>query len=171
MAVFTVPGVPVAQPRQHQRIVTAGDGRAFATNYLPRDHAVNDYKATARILASQNFTAPLAGPIELRVTFVLPRPKGMIWKRREMPRARHDKKPDADNLVKALKDSLKGIAWNDDSQVCVMRVEKWIASGQEGASTFVEIMAIVDAPEFDVVDPVRPMTAEEIEGLCRRNGD
>jgi len=47
------------------------------------------------------------------------------------PRIRHAKKPDRDNLDKALMDSLTGLLWIDDAQVCDGRITKWIAAGDE----------------------------------------
>lgn len=38
---------------------------------------------------------------------------------------RHTKKPDADNIAKAILDSLNGIAYDDDSAVVELICEKW----------------------------------------------
>jgi Holliday junction resolvase RusA-like endonuclease len=62
---------------------------------------------------------------------VFPRPQALIWKKRSMPRLWHDKKPDRDNLDKAIMDSLKGLAWVDDAQVCEGEIRKFIAAGDE----------------------------------------
>jgi Holliday junction resolvase RusA-like endonuclease len=43
----------------------------------------------------------------------------------------HEKKPDLDNLLKALKDALTGLAWRDDSQVCQCYCEKRYANHDE----------------------------------------
>lgn len=37
----------------------------------------------------------------------------------------YDKKPDADNLVKAIADALNGIAYVDDKQICSLKVKKF----------------------------------------------
>lgn len=128
---FIVPAVPIAQPRQRTTIRGEGE-KAFVHNYTPADHPVNAFKASVRHAARAAYQGPpLEGPIELIAWFIMPRPLSMIWKRRRMPRARHIKTPDRDNLEKSLKDALKGIVWRDDSQVCAGPVEKWIASGNE----------------------------------------
>ena len=82
---------------------------------------------------------PLTGPLRCDLTFVMPRPKSMIWKTREMPRAFHASKPDRDNLDKAVMDALKGIAWIDDAQVCQGEIQKWIAGGDEQPHALIRI--------------------------------
>ena len=129
---FTIPAVPVAQPRQRHRIISSG-GMSFANNYTPTKHPVNAFKASARMaLESAYKGAPLVGPLAMSVVFVFPRPTNRVWKSKPMPRERHTKKPDCDNLLKSLKDSLSGLAYADDAQICEYReVTKWIASGDE----------------------------------------
>lgn len=63
----------------------------------------------------------------------------MIWKSKPMPPVRHVKKPDTDNLVKAVKDSLSGLAWRDDSQVCEEFLAKWVCSGTGTPRVEIEI--------------------------------
>jgi Holliday junction resolvase RusA-like endonuclease len=81
---------------------------------------------------------PLEGCIELTVIFVLPRPQIKIWKRKPMPRERHGRKPDIDNLLKSLKDALTGLLWRDDRQISDVHAHKRMAAGNE-------------APHVDVV--------------------
>ena len=134
---FIVPAVPIAQPRQRHAMI-AGHIR----NYTPTKSPVNAFKASARLAFSQVYCLePLDGPVTLSCVFVMPRPKRLIWKRREMPREPHTGKPDLDNLIKSLKDALKGLAWRDDSQVCSYAEPfgKVIASGNEQPHVEVEI--------------------------------
>lgn len=129
---FTVPAVPVAQPRQRHRVVHAG-GRAFASNYTPIKDPVNSFKATVRMAAAEAYSGPpLDGPITLSAVFVFPRPGRLVWKKRPMPREPHTSKPDVDNLCKSLKDALTGLLWTDDCRVCRYKsVEKVYAAGDE----------------------------------------
>lgn len=62
---------------------------------------------------------PLTGPIGLEMTFVLPRPK-RAPKRVVLPAVR----PDLDNFQKAILDSLNGILFADDGQVCILAARK-----------------------------------------------
>jgi Holliday junction resolvase RusA-like endonuclease len=126
---FTVPAVPVAQPRQRHRIIP---GRNFVQNYTPVKHKVNDFKATVRMAAAEAYNgAPLDGPLKLTAGFVFPRPSRLIWKTRAMPRSPHFSKPDRDNCEKSLLDALKGTLFVDDAQVCDGPVVKCYAAGDE----------------------------------------
>jgi Holliday junction resolvase RusA-like endonuclease len=60
-----------------------------------------------------------SGPVSLVLVCSMPRPKYIkkdaIW---------HTKKPDIDNLAKAVMDALNGIVWKDDSQICELSAVK-----------------------------------------------
>ena len=136
---FTVPAIPISQPRQRQRVVTIG-GVARAVNYTSKSHPVTAFKATVRLaFLAAHHGAPLSGPVSVSMRFVFPRTKAMIWKTRPMPRELHAKAPDIDNIFKSVADALKGLAWVDDSQICRTSVEKWIASGDEQPHVWLEI--------------------------------
>lgn len=125
---FTVPAVPIAQPRKWN-VLNHGVRR---TIQAPRVHPIHAFKATVRLAVAAAYRGPpLEGPVELHTYFILPRRKNKFWKAKPMPRILHDRKPDEDNLVKGLKDALNGLAWLDDAQVCRSVVEKWEASGDE----------------------------------------
>lgn len=139
---FSVPAVPVAQPRQRHRIA-GKPGSQFVQNYVSKTAPVNAYKATCRVAAAQSgLRVVLEGPIALRAVFVLPRPSALCWKAKPTPRVPHSKKPDGDNLAKSLLDALNGTVWRDDSQICRMVIEKWIASGSEQPHVEVEIETV-----------------------------
>lgn len=139
---FHVPAVPVAQPRQRHRALTI-NGRTITQNYTPEKHPVQTFKGYVRLALISAYTgAPLEGPVAMRIVFIMPRPKSMLWKSKPMPRAAHIAKPDSDNLVKACKDALSKFAWRDDAQVCRMTVEKWIAAGHEQPGVDIEIAAM-----------------------------
>lgn len=131
---ITVPGPPLAQPRQR---TTVRNG--FAANYTPSRAPVNAYKAAIQLAYQAQSQTVLQGPVELTILFVFPRPKAKCWKTKPTPRYHHTIKPDADNCVKAVKDSLNQIAWRDDSQVCSLRVTKVVASGDEQPHTVIEV--------------------------------
>lgn len=85
----------------------------------------------------------IEGPIEMQLVFIFPRSKSQHWKNKPMHRIEHTKKPDLDNLEKAILDALNGVAWVDDSQVCRVLKEKVIASGSESPRAIVRIRPYV----------------------------
>lgn len=61
---------------------------------------------------------PFTGPVQLRITFYMARPKTV---KRDLPIV----PPDLDKLVRGVGDALTyGEAWGDDSQVVSLNVEK-----------------------------------------------
>jgi len=130
-----VPCLPVAQPRQ--RISLAG-GKPRA--YLRAKHPVHGFKAIVRLAVAQQWEGPpLDGPVCVRLTAILPRPKAMCWKRRPTPEVAHAKKPDLDNLTKAVLDSLSGLCWRDDAQVSRLLAAKRIAAGDGQSGVEIEV--------------------------------
>lgn len=113
---FTVPAVPVAQPR----------AKATAMNGKPRmyeakkSHPIHDFKASVRQAFSEAHQGPpLDGPVLMTCEFYFPllkKMRGDITK----PKAT---KPDWDNLGKAVSDALNKLAYHDDGQIvqCVIR--------------------------------------------------
>ena len=135
---FTVPAIPIAQPRP-RAMAFAGHARV----YEPKQHPVAAFKASVRMAAKEAYSGPpLQGPLRVDCTFVFPRPKSMIWKKRPMQRERHAKKPDRDNCDKAVLDALSGLMWADDCQVCAGQIEKWIAGGYEQPRVIVVVSEV-----------------------------
>ncbi len=137
---FTVPAVPVAQPRPRATLAPGGkSARMHEVTHIKntntgerKAHPIVAFKATVRMTAQGVYkAAPLEGPLRLTVLFLMPRPGNLIWKSRPMPRALHVKKPDLDNLAKSTKDALTGILWRDDSQIAVLDCRKLTAAGDE----------------------------------------
>lgn len=54
-------------------------------------------------------------------------------------------RPDLDNYAKAILDGLNGFAWEDDSQVCDLRIGKRYASGWGSPKIFIVIAPLVAA--------------------------
>jgi len=104
---FTVPGVPVAKGRARFATV-AGHARA----YTPA--ATRSHEAWVRLHALEAIKGwtgyPLDKPVAVRLVFYLPRPASRR-KRDTLP----DRKPDLDNLEKAVLDALvlAGVILND----------------------------------------------------------
>lgn len=119
MLSFEIPGDPVAKARPRAAMVS---GRARL--YTPAK--TEKYEARVALFAQQAMAGRpvMAGPVALSVTALFPIPPSWTKKRQAAARAgteHHTKKPDLDNVLKAIKDGLNGVAWKDDSQVCVLR--------------------------------------------------
>lgn len=118
MISFTVPGTPVAKGRAK---VTTING--FARMYTPAKTV--SYESTVALFASQAMAGrkPLDGPVSLSVHAVFAIPAS--WTKKRL-RAHLDnpeyviKKPDFDNLIKALCDGMNGVVWVDDCQVAAL---------------------------------------------------
>jgi Holliday junction resolvase RusA-like endonuclease len=131
---FTIPGEPVAQGRAGRRIVKSGE-RSFVQSFDPMKS--REWKAGAAWFMSQarrnhlqgsgvvEDAFPLTGPAELQVVAVFTCPASDRRKKTPRPRRWHAKKPDADNVLKAVKDAAKGVLWLDDCQVARASIEKW----------------------------------------------
>tara|TARA_R110000824_G_scaffold35913_1_gene112067 strand:+ start:85 stop:522 length:438 start_codon:yes stop_codon:yes gene_type:complete len=114
-------GEPIPQPRP--RVVTIG-GRARAIS-APSKHPVTDWKKRIMVALATQFDGDiLDGPVRLDVTFLMPRPKRLMRRKDPEGEVWHTTRPDADNLVKALKDACSGVIYKDDSQVCELIVRK-----------------------------------------------
>lgn len=136
MTTITVPGVPVAQPRQ--RMANIG---GFLKNYTPTRDPVNAWKASIRLAwHAATSEPPATGPIHLRIAFAMPRPQRLGAKKYSGRRVPHDRRPDADNLVKATKDALTGLAWRDDSQVFELYCLKQYAAADEQPHAVIEVI-------------------------------
>lgn len=67
--------------------------------------------------------APLEGPVEMLAQFIYVVPASWSAKKRS-DTIWKSSKPDADNLVKIVKDAIDGVVYLDDSQVASLTVQK-----------------------------------------------
>ena len=120
MIEFTVYGSPVAQGRP--RFARIGN---HVRAYDPTKS--KDWKSEVRWQAIERGAKIQDGPLDMILYFFLPRPKSLPKKIQY-----HTKKPDLDNLVKGVKDGLKGICYNDDSQViCLIARKGYVNEGEQ----------------------------------------
>lgn len=75
----------------------------------------NQYRAI--FCRSMGKHPPCTGSVRLFIHFFMPCPKSLPKKDRDNW---HCKKPDIDNLVKLVMDSMNGVCFRDDSQVCLL---------------------------------------------------
>lgn len=123
---FTVYGV--AQPAGSKTTGQRKDGTRFV-----RDSAKKG--APWRTLVAQvageamNGRGVLDGPLELVVTFCVPRPKGHYGARGLRPSAPTFPavRPDVTKLLRAVEDAITGVVWRDDAQVVSQHAVKMYA--------------------------------------------
>lgn len=139
----TVPGEPVAQGRG-ESFILHGKGCAWHRTHKVCDRGcknirVRDPKKSRdwKAMASLHFTSamagrqPMNGAVHLSVEAVFSCPKGDWRKRTPRERRRHTKRPDIDNIAKAVLDAANGVILGDDCSVAVLTVEKWIGAQGE----------------------------------------
>ena len=123
MISFTIPGKPIALKR-HRPSARGG--------YY--DPSSKDKKDIWMQIAKYKPKRPLADNIYLKLIFYMPRPKhhyrsgkySHLLKESCKDMVYHSVKPDLDNLVKLICDTIQGKdrMIHDDSQICVIQAEK-----------------------------------------------
>lgn len=131
-----IPSAPVAKARP--RAFTGKSGKPII--YTPKRSKRFENKVTD--LAMKYFPKPFLGPVKLHIRFLLPRPKRLTWKTKPMPECYCPKRPDIDNLAKAVTDGLNGVAYVDDKQIVALNVEKLYHAGYEAPKTIIEVQEI-----------------------------
>lgn len=120
---FRVNGTPKGQPRP--RAFVRGNRAAV---YDPG--TAEGWKSCIAMACKDIEGAMISSPLTVTLTFYMPRPKGHFRSNGALkpsaPVMLCAKKPDADNLAKAVLDALSGIrAWIDDDQVVELTVHKY----------------------------------------------
>lgn len=113
--IIEITGKPVAKLRGR---VGQVNGRPIVFTPASTRKWERDARMVARQVMGQR--KPLAGPLQIAVDIVFPVPASWpAWKREAAldGTVAHTTKPDADNVLKAAKDSCNGIVWLDDCQV------------------------------------------------------
>lgn len=118
------------------------------THDTPRNRLVKRQVAQAwRMAYLGRAPFPAGTPLILTFVFHFDRPAGHYVGRRKGGELRadaprwHTGKPDADNLVKLIKDGLNGVAWADDAQVAAGSWRKTWTTGD--ARTVVTVAELV----------------------------
>lgn len=119
---FLVPGEPVGKGRPRVSTIS-GQARMFT----PKKTAIYE-GVIAMVANAAMFGRPLIeGPVmvELRIVMAVPQSKSKKWKAQALAgEVFPTKKPDMDNVIKAIYDGLNGVVWKDDVQVVDAFVRK-----------------------------------------------
>lgn len=136
-------GDPIPQPRHRVSMKRLQSGRVIVGRHLPNKsdgsaHPVIEWKARIREEAQRQaragfemFKRPAA--LKMMVNFYFSRPASMSKKLSNA----HYKRPDLDNLVKAVKDALQGVIYEDDSQVARLYAKKEYTEGKPGINIII----------------------------------
>jgi Holliday junction resolvase RusA-like endonuclease len=138
MVAFNVPGQPVAKGRP--RFARRG---AHVMAYTPAKTASYENQVKVAATLAMCGTEPTSAPVALIVTLNLQIPASWSKKRRAEAVAGTicaTKKPDADNVLKGIKDGCNGIIWRDDAQVVRILIKKQYA---ETPGAFVEAIEVI----------------------------
>lgn len=118
---FTVPG----PPRGKGRPKFARRGQ-FVSTYT--DAKTEAYESLVRIAYAQEAKGaePLTGEAHIEVTAYMPVASSLSNKRKAaLCGCGHTKKPDIDNVLKAVMDGLNGVAFRDDAQISHISASKY----------------------------------------------
>jgi Holliday junction resolvase RusA-like endonuclease len=125
----TIYGIPKAQPRAR---AFAFKGKARMYDPGTAEAWKGDVAAQTKELHGRN----LQGCMHVQMYFFMARPKSHyrsngVDLKPSSPRLYYAKKPDADNLAKAVLDALTALnVWGDDDQVVILDVTKTWSGGQ-----------------------------------------
>ena len=121
-----VNGIPKAQPRP----------RMTAKGHVYNPNSADAWKEEIKNVFRPVLKQTIDEPVFLRVSFFLPGKTSSVSEQ-NIP---FEKKPDLDNLLKAVMDAMTNIGvWKDDALVCATDTSKWYAKKKTGAQIIVEI--------------------------------
>ena len=132
---FTVPGIPVAKGRP--RFSRQGP---YVRTYTP--DKTYRYEQLVQLSFMQSEQPKLSGAVKVRILAYFPIPKSASKKRQKMMaegEIRHTTKPDGENVSKAILDGLNRMAYDDDSNIVELHVEKWYSEEPRAEITIEEI--------------------------------
>lgn len=115
MISFQVEVIPVAKGRP--RFAKRGK---FVSTYTPEKTKTYETIITTSAKQAMGATSPLEGPLRASIDFYMPIPASgskALKKAMLEGKEKHIKKPDLDNLIKAVTDAMNGIVYLDDSQI------------------------------------------------------
>ena len=119
---FTVPGVPIGKGRP--RVASRG---GHARMYTPEKTAAYEGLVAHAGRVAMAGAAPIEGGCSVVLDVCLPVPESWSKKKQAAALAGQvlaTKKPDTDNVIKAIFDGLNAVAWRDDVQVVRVTTQK-----------------------------------------------
>ena len=130
MRVFEVECDPRGQGRPRARVLRCSAGGkmvSMAQLYKAKEDVAYEKKIRDGYLKTYRICKPLTGAIVVNIIAFFGIPMSTTKKFKESAMAGKEffvKKPDADNVAKAVLDALNKVAWEDDSQVVKITCQK-----------------------------------------------
>lgn len=131
---FTIPGEPQGKARHRTAPLYGRDGKPVMKNgrvilrqYTPKNTEEYEKLVAAKCLEAAGKRLLLDCPVQLGIVAHYGIAKSDTKKKREAKLSGEilcTKKPDADNVLKAIKDGLNEVAYKDDAQVVKTVIEK-----------------------------------------------
>lgn len=138
MIYIEIPGEPIGQGRPRATVGKDGKPRV----YSPKTSS--EWRARAAFFMKQGIKEPFLGPVRLEIVAHFTLPKSRHRKRFPLVAPTPcTKKPDFDNIAKAVCDAGNGILFGDDAQVCDCRILKYYVA--QGAPAKV-VVAVEELP-------------------------
>ena len=110
------------------------------------DSSTRQFEALVADTAAQHITSPLEGPLLLDVLIVLPRPKRLMRKKDPEGFVWADKRPDTDNILKALTDGMH-TCYRDDAQIVQVFAAKVYAEKTGKPRIVVHLAQLTNPPQ------------------------
>ena len=140
---FHVPGVPKGKG-SWKPIVNKVTRKVSMLPPKGMEQWASDVKRYAEAAAFG--TSPAEGGVQVRMVFVLPRPKGHYGTGKNArrlkpsaPPAPIGKRDDIDKLARCVLDALTGVVYHDDGQVAALGVRKRYVEVAEGPGLYVQV--------------------------------
>lgn len=119
---FEIPGLPIAKGRP--RFARRGK---FISTYTPVKTKTYEDIVRACARAAMGASEPLETPVAAYIYINMPVPKTYSKQRTKdclSGKEKHTKRPDADNIGKAITDAMNEIIYMDDSQIVELHIKK-----------------------------------------------
>jgi len=120
------------EPKPQQRVRVTGDGKTYYD-----DPELKSWKREISLLAANHFGGPAhEGPVKLALRFWRHPPQSEAkWRKSYLNERPVARRPDIDNLAKAVLDALQDILYEDDGQIWSLHVEKrWTIDHDPGVA-------------------------------------
>jgi len=134
MIEFTIPVDPMSVQFSGKRVMV----RAGKPIFFKQKKVVKWEQSIEWLTAPYRPAVLLEGALEMKVLYVLRRPKVLMAKKHSTDRIWNIHRPDLDNLQKGLQDAIKGF-WHDDAQIVRLNLGKCYAAIGEDPKIEVKI--------------------------------